>query len=278
MSGKGYGGKGYGGKGYGGTGYGGNGGSYESGPYGKGGRGGGKGGAAYHGESSGSKGYGKGYGGKGATYGGSGGKGGGGKGGGKAGVPFWRQFVDPSDDPEVIAWCREQISQFLASGEAQREVSGLANSERNTLRHLAPTMGCGWVKVGKGVNSLVRLADGLAIGGGGDGGGSANAGGANGGDASGEALRRLVGCVKAAASQGGGKCAASSALKHLSPDLIAFLQVSLHLRGLKELGSHAAAAVEMRAQGVRLNQRGNGFVLDGVEDDGVAPRAPLDLE
>ena len=45
-----------------------------------------------------------------------GGKGGGGKGGGGKGKPFWRQFVDASEDPEVIAWCRKRIEDFVASG------------------------------------------------------------------------------------------------------------------------------------------------------------------
>ena len=59
----------------------------------------------------------------------------------------------------------------------------------------------------------------------------------------------------------------SAALKRLSPELVAFVQASLKLCGLKELASHAEAAAEMRAQGVRPNARGNGFALDGVDDD-----------
>ena len=45
------------------------------------------------------------------------------------------------------------------------------------------------------------------------------------------------------------------------------MQASLRLRSLKQLPSHAAAAAEMAAAGVRLNGRGNGFLLDGVDDD-----------
>ena len=47
------------------------------------------------------------------------GKGGSKKGGGNK--PFWRQFVDPSDDPEVIKWCRTRIQQFLDSGETTQD-------------------------------------------------------------------------------------------------------------------------------------------------------------
>ena len=56
-------------------------------------------------------------------------------------------------------------------------------------------------------------------------------------------------------------------MKRLSPALVTFLRASLHLKSLKELPSHRAALLEMHTQGVRLNQRGNSFVLDGVEDD-----------
>ena len=62
---------------------------------------------------------------------GGGGKGGGGKGGGKGvgkgSKPFWRQFVDASDDPEVIGWCRQRIQAFLDSEEQQHGLSGLSN-------------------------------------------------------------------------------------------------------------------------------------------------------
>mgnify|MGYP006248530473 CR=1 FL=1 len=45
------------------------------------------------------------------------------------------------------------------------------------------------------------------------------------------------------------------------------MQAALRLKSLKQLPSHAAGATEMGRAGVRLNSRGNGFVLDGVEDD-----------
>ena len=183
----------------------------------------------------------------------SGGKGdtkGGSKGGGKGagGKPFWRQFVDPSDDPDVIDWCRETITAFLASGEMQREVTALSTASRNTLRHLAPQLGCGWVKVSKGVYALVRLAQQSST-----------------EDA--VTLRQLVDAVKATARASGGKCTASAAFRQLSAELVAFLQASLRLRSLKELPLSASAAAELRAQGVRLNARGNGFLLEGVDDD-----------
>ena len=63
---------------------------------------------------------------KGGGKGGGKGKGGGGK-GGKGSKPFWRQFVDASDDPEVIGWCRQRIQAFLDSEEPQHELSGLSN-------------------------------------------------------------------------------------------------------------------------------------------------------
>ena len=138
-SGKGFGygiGKGGSGKGSVGKGKGG-GGSYGGGSYGGGGKGD--------------------FGGGGKGGGGKGGKGGGGK-GSKGGVPFWRQFVDPSSDPEVIRFCQETIASFLASSDTQRTVENLPNNYRNTLRHMAPTQGVGWVKVSKGVFSLVKLA------------------------------------------------------------------------------------------------------------------------
>ena len=219
--------------------------------YGGGGKGYGGGGKGYGGKGYG--GGGKGYGGGGKGFGGGGGSmkgGGGGKGGGrgkgKGGVPFWRQFVDPSDDPDIVHYCQEQIGSFLASSETQRQLENLPNPHRNTLRHMAPAQGVGWIKVSKGVFALVKLAPATD---------------------SASSLRALVAGVRACCEASGGKCAASSALKRLSPGLITFLQASLRLRGLKELPSHQAASLEMKAQGVRLNQRGNGFVLDGVEDD-----------
>ena len=54
--------------------------------------------------------------------------------GGK-GVPFWRQFVDPSDDPEIVRYCRETIASFLASEEPQRTVDNLPHTHRNTHEH-----------------------------------------------------------------------------------------------------------------------------------------------
>ena len=149
---------------------------------------------------------------------GKGAKGGGGKKG--KGVPFWRQFVDPSDDPEIVQFCRETIASFLASHETQRTLDSLPNPHRNTLRSMAPAQGIGWVKVNKGVFALVKLAPATD---------------------SASALRALVAAVRGCCEASGGKCAASSAAKRLSPTLITFLQASLRLKSLKELPSHQAA-------------------------------------
>ena len=193
--------------------------------------------------------YGSGKGQRGGRVGGWGGGKGKGSGqgkGGKGDKPFWRQFVDPSDDPEVIMWCQQKISAFLASGHEQQEIDGLSNSYRNTIRHLAPTMGVGWVKVAKGCHALVRLRQEV---------GAA------------DTLVRLIGVIRNACGSSGGRCAASVAFKRCPPDLVTFIQVTLRLRSLKELPSHQAAAAEMARAGVRLNGKGNGFLLAGVEDD-----------
>jgi hypothetical protein len=232
MSGKGYG-KGGGGMGYGkgggGMGYGKGGGSMG---YGKGGddHGGGYGHGCGGGDSGGGFGRGGGYAGKGhgASFGGGyslddmdlssdGGKGSGkgkggggsgkGKGGGK-GKPFWRQFVDASEDPEVIGWCRQRIQAFLDGGMARQEVSGLSNEYRNTMRHLAPEMGAGWQKTEtKGVHALVRCAS-------------------TAGD-EGEAARlraEIVAAVKRCCTEGGGRCKASAAYRRLPAELAAYAQ------------------------------------------------------
>jgi hypothetical protein len=180
-----------------------------------------------------------------------GGKGGGGIGKGKGkgsggGKPFWRQFVDPSDDPEVIAWCRETIGAFVSSGETQREFEHLTNPVRNTMRSLAPSMGVGWVKTGKGCNALVRMAQ-VAD--------------------EREPIRKIVEAIRQTCLSSGGKCGATAALKRLSPEQIAFVQSALGLRSLKLLPSHAGAAEALKTAGLRLNARANGFLLEGVEDD-----------
>ena len=60
---------------------------------------------------------------------------------GEGAKPFWRRFVDPSDDPEVIAWCQQRIQRFLDSGARQEEMEWLSNPSRNTIRSMAPEMG-----------------------------------------------------------------------------------------------------------------------------------------
>lgn len=102
--------------------------------------------------------------------------------------PYWRRFVDASEDPTVIHWCRQRVQQFLDSGNSQENVEWLGNETcpsqsdiffsskpcfiwtpscsgrfidivhlpfpeeyRNTIRSLAPEMGVAWLKVSKGV-------------------------------------------------------------------------------------------------------------------------------
>ena len=147
---------------------------------------------------------GKGWGAKGGGgYKGGGGKGkGGGKGGGSK--PFWRQFVDPSDDPEVIEACCALIRDFLNSGAPQQTVSHLSNAYRNTLRHYAPQMGAGWRKVDKGQWELVRADSGHDVA---------------------DRKVEVVECIKRACEDAGGVCRARHAFDCLPPDLVAFLQV-----------------------------------------------------
>ena len=179
-----------------------------------------------------------------------GGKGGGGKGGGGKGKPFWRQFVDASEDPEVIAWCRKRIEDFVASGSPSEPVENLPNAYRNTLRHYAPEMGCGWQNLDKGVYALVRCTT------------------VAGEDEAAALRQRLVAEVKRCCVAGGGKCKPTAIFRQLSSELVAFAQATLRIRNLKELPS--ACAAECAAAGVRLNERRNAFLLEGVEDDDAA--------
>ena len=41
--------------------------------------------------------------------------------------PYWRRFVDASEDPTVIHWCRQRVQQFLDSGNSQENVEWLGN-------------------------------------------------------------------------------------------------------------------------------------------------------
>ena len=44
-----------------------------------------------------------------------------------ASKPYWRRFVDASEDPTVIHWCRQRVQQFLDSGNSQENVEWLGN-------------------------------------------------------------------------------------------------------------------------------------------------------
>jgi len=187
---------------------------------------------------------------------GKGGKGGGGKGkgGGSEGAngggdskPFWRRFVDPSDDPEVIRWCTERIEQFLASRQPQEEVEWLTNEYRNTIRSLAPDMGIGWLKVNKGVWAFARASE-------------------EGRDPS-AVRKKLIDTIVQICEEAGGHCTATYALRSLDQDLWVSTSVALKIRKLNGLVD--ICAKEMQDAGLRMNGRRNGFLLgeaDGYED------------
>ena len=48
--------------------------------------------------------------------------------------PFWRRFVDASEDPAVIQWCRQRIQQFLDSGSSQENMEWLGNETQTRIR------------------------------------------------------------------------------------------------------------------------------------------------
>ncbi|CAJ1380664.1 unnamed protein product [Effrenium voratum] len=129
--------------------------------------------------------------------------------------PYWRQFVDPSDDPAVISWCRQRISEFLRSGDSQQEMEWLSNSYRNTIRSLAPEMGAAWLKVSKGVYALARPT-GIQT------------------DPS--VLReKLVESVRQICEQAGGQCKVSHISRELPQELWVSAAAELKLRNLKQL-------------------------------------------
>lgn len=187
---------------------------------------------------------GKGKGGGGGSWDGGGGEGGGGGGGNK---PFWRQFVDPSDDPEIIAWCRHRVQQFLDTGKQQEEVEWMGNDYRNTVRSLAPDMGAAWVKIDKGVYAFVRSS-------------------ANGMDPS--AIRmKVVAAIRKICEESGGRCSATGAWRQLPQDFQATVSVELRLRNLRGLPEVCQA--ELQESGIRMNDRRNMFILgesDGYDD------------
>eukprot|EP00965_Chrysotila_dentata_P255601 6212280-Pleurochrysis_carterae.AAC.3 len=169
----------------------------------------------------------------------------GGKGGnrGRGGKPIWRQFVDPSDDPEVVDWCRQRIRSFLDSGASQEEVQWLPNAYRNTIRVMAPKMGVGWLKQGR-VNVLVRAS-----------GGSSEAGDA-------ELRVRLVRAVAAVCDSHGGRITARKAFGALPSELAAFAQSRLGLKTLAALPEACGAECEA----AQLRTRGK-LLLCGEADD-----------
>jgi hypothetical protein len=159
---------------------------------------------------------------------------GGGRGGGKGGKPFWRQFVDASDDPEVISWCQEWLEAFLSSGQESAPVELMPHAHRNTLRSMAPQMGCAWRRAAKVEYELVRaapVADASVI------------------------KREVVEAIRRLCEASGGKCAASRAWRELAPPLQAQVQTSLspvitspahylHIRAtLPSLSPHARAVL-----------------------------------
>ncbi|CAK9052151.1 DExH-box ATP-dependent RNA helicase DExH1, partial [Durusdinium trenchii] len=128
--------------------------------------------------------------------------------------PFWRRFVDPSDNPEVIQWCRERVQAFLDSGRSQEEMEWLSNEYRNTIRSLAPEMGAAWIKVSKGIYALACSKENL------------------------EPVRlrqRLVEEVRKSCMKAGGSCKASWVWRDIPQDLWVSAATTLKLRNIKSL-------------------------------------------
>ena len=63
--------------------------------------------------------------------------------------PFWRRFVDASEDPAVIQWCRQRIQQFLDSGSSQENVEWLGNETQTWIRRsfLCFKGGLSWIQI-----------------------------------------------------------------------------------------------------------------------------------
>eukprot|EP01062_Namystynia_karyoxenos_P063302 TRINITY_DN5611_c1_g1_i1.p1 TRINITY_DN5611_c1_g1~~TRINITY_DN5611_c1_g1_i1.p1 ORF type:complete len:672 (+),score=180.62 TRINITY_DN5611_c1_g1_i1:113-2017(+) len=95
-------------------------------------------------------------GGKGRGKGGGGGGGGWGGGGGGGSKPFWRRFVDPSDDPAVQQRCHSIVQQFLQSGQPRQSLGHLTTEMRNTLRVVGPQLGASIDRDGHKQWALVR--------------------------------------------------------------------------------------------------------------------------
>lgn len=161
--------------------------------------------------------------------------------------PFWRKFVDPSDDPQVIAWCRQRVQQFLDGGANEEQVEWLGNEYRNTLRELAPKMGAGWMKIAKGTFALVRTSDQVV-------------------DAS-DLKVQLVKALRELCERSGGRCTAKNAWWSLPTSLQVDVSVKLQLKNWK--GLPEICQNELQAAGLRMNARRNTFLLgedDGFED------------
>eukprot|EP00928_Gymnodinium_smaydae_P010064 TRINITY_DN1377_c0_g2_i1.p1 TRINITY_DN1377_c0_g2~~TRINITY_DN1377_c0_g2_i1.p1 ORF type:complete len:1082 (-),score=211.79 TRINITY_DN1377_c0_g2_i1:112-3357(-) len=174
---------------------------------------------------------------------GKGGGGGGGWGGGGGGnKPFWRQFVDASDDPEVIEWCRKEITTFLDSGEASLEMEWLSCQCRNTLRDMAPKMGVGWEKVRKGTFALVRceeVSDDPAV-----------------------ISQRVVEHVKQYVVKNGGSASVKHAFWDLPMEMRVFMQSHLNCHGKNLTGMEDA----LREAGVHMNSSKKRVHLEGVSE------------
>jgi hypothetical protein len=56
--------------------------------------------------------------------------------------PFWRRFVDASEDPAVIQWCRQRIQQFLDSGSSQENMEWLGNETQTRIRRSLRSFFC----------------------------------------------------------------------------------------------------------------------------------------
>lgn len=188
-------------------------------------------------------GYGRG--GKGRAGGHTGGDGGGARGG--AHKPFWRQFVDPSDDPAVRSWCKNRVQQFLDGGAAKEEIEWLSNEYRNTIRVMAPDMGVAWLKVDKGVYALARSTR-------------------EGVDTQ-SVLMQLLRSVAKTAEEAGGRISSTWAQRVLDQELWIAASCALKIRNLKGIAD--TWCKECQEIGLRMNDRRNTFFVgeaDGYED------------